>query len=314
MSAISNIEIGTGWFKEQVFNHLVKNHGCSIENLRADPILNNCIITPPKSPDPSSQPSSPKRKKNSGSKAQKASSPINPEKCQCRVWNHGYGGQCSFYKKDGLFCKRHASEALKIYEEHCKDPETTLDLSDKVVELRKITERGILLHGWMGIITDERPSNPTKRDGSPLTWIDSKPEKKIRSPPKTIKKTLEEDTTDYNSVSVDDAAGVGDIPDPEPIQKSSDSEKDESTSEQTDDGSDNVEDSGGEEHVDEENTDEDNVDEDNADEDNVDEENADEDNVDEENADEENADEETDAEPGNFDDFNLSDEDTDEEE
>ena len=97
---------------------------------------------------------------------------------------------------------------MKIYEEHCKDLESTLDLSGKVEELRKISERGILLHGWMGIITDERPSNPTKRDGSSLTWIDSKSEKKIRSPPKTIKKTLEEDTTDYNLVSVDDEAAA----------------------------------------------------------------------------------------------------------
>jgi hypothetical protein len=316
MSAISNIEIGTDWFNEQVFNHLVKNYSnksFSIEDLKSDSILNNCIITHTKSHEPSSQPSSPKRKKSSGSKAQKASSPINPEKCQCRVWNHGYGGQCSFYKKEGDFCKRHASEALKIYEEHCKDPDTTLDLSDKVVELRNITERGILLHGWMGIITDERLSNPTKRDGASLTWIDSKPEKKIRSPPKTIKKTLEEDTNEYNSVPEDDAAGVGVIPGKESIRKSPVQENDKSTSEKNDSGSDN-------ESVvaDEDNADDDDVvEEDNTVED-IDDDGGDSGGVEDENTGEYGFDvddeKEDNTEPGNFDDFDLSDEDTDEEE
>lgn len=290
MSAISNIEIGTGWFNEQVFYHLVKNYSnksFSIEDLKADSILNNCIITPIKSPESSSQPSSPKRKKSSDSKVQKASSPINPEKCQCRVWNHGYGGQCSFYKKEGDFCKRHAIEALKIYEEHCKDQESALDLSDKVDELKKITEKGVLLHGWMGVITDERPSNPTKRDGSSLTWIDSKSEKKIRSPPKTIKKTLYEDTNDYNSEPVNDAIDVDDIPDSKSIQKSTEL-KEESVSEQNDSDSDNNS------VVSDENN-EDDVYEDDADDGNNDEEKKD------------------NVIPGNFDDFDLTDEDTDEE-
>jgi len=248
MSAISNCEIGTGWFKEQVFNHLVKNHGCSIENLRADSILNNCIITPIKSPDPSTHPSSPKKKKSSDSKAQKASSPINPEKCQCRVWNHGYGGQCSFYKNGGTdFCKRHGA----------KPP-------------------------GLGLITDDRPEI-CSTDGKVLKWIDISV-KKVRSPPKTIKKTLEKDTSDYDDISVDSGSGVGDLPErSEPIEhESSQDDKGEQEPPTQVVPSD---------------------DENECEETPV---------VSDEEVDKED-DEEGETDPGNFDDFNLSDEDSDEE-
>lgn len=285
MSSISNCEIGTGWYAEQVFNHLVKNYSnktFSIIDLKEDPILTSCInISPPKN----IISTTPKKKKSSDSKAQKASSPINPDKCQCRVWNHGYGGQCSFYKKEGDFCKRHASEALKIYEEHCTNQDADLDLSDKIDALRKITEKGTLLHGWMGIITDERPTNPTKRDGSSLTWIDSKPiRKKNISPPKTIKKTLEKDTSDYDNISVDTGSGVGDLPERSEAIKQESSQDDEDKQEPptqvvpSDDENDCEETSAAsDEEVDKED------------------------------------DEEGETDPGNFDDFNLSDEDSDEE-
>ena len=269
MSAISNIEIGTGWFNEQLFSHLVTNYSnknFTIEDLKADSILNSCIITHSKSQESSSKSSFSNRKKKSDSKAHKASSPINPKKCQCRVWNHGYGGQCSFYKNGGTdFCKRHGA----------KSP-------------------------GLGLITDERP-NTCSTDGKILKWIETKSDKNNISRPKTIKKTLEEDTTDYNSSFVDDGSGVGDIPDSEPIQKSSDPEKDESIREQND-GSENelvISDENNEEDVDEYNSDEDD--------DGEEEHTGEEDTVDDEKK-------EDNVEPGNFDDFNLSDEDTDEEE
>ena len=60
--------------------------------------------------------STPKKKSNNikKDKADKVNKPINPDKCQCRVWNHGYGGQCSRNKFDGDFCKKHSIETNRL--------------------------------------------------------------------------------------------------------------------------------------------------------------------------------------------------------
>ena len=62
---------------------------------------------------------------------------INVEKCQCRLWNDGYGGQCSRNKYgDSEFCKQH----------------------DKKPELR-----------WCGMITEEK-SKSHPDTGEKLPW------------------------------------------------------------------------------------------------------------------------------------------------
>jgi len=61
---------------------------------------------------------------------------INPHKCIARVWNKGYGGQCSHLKKVGEYCKKHISEENR----------------------------------WCGILTEPRPRNPINSKGKKHTW------------------------------------------------------------------------------------------------------------------------------------------------
>ena len=61
--------------------------------------------------------STPKQKKSNiikKDKADKANKPIDPDKCQCRVWNYGWGGQCSKDKSDGDFCILHLTEVKRL--------------------------------------------------------------------------------------------------------------------------------------------------------------------------------------------------------
>jgi|TARA_Y100000389_G_scaffold197176_1_gene231259 predicted nucleic acid binding AN1-type Zn finger protein len=56
--------------------------------------------------------------------------------CQARVWNEGYGGQCSRKKKFGDFCGKHNTK------EKC----------------------------WCGIISKPRPGHPVNTKGKIHTW------------------------------------------------------------------------------------------------------------------------------------------------
>ena len=56
--------------------------------------------------------------------------------CQARVWNEGYGGQCSRKKKFGDFCGKH-------------------NTPDKC---------------WCGIISEKRPDHPINTKGKIHTW------------------------------------------------------------------------------------------------------------------------------------------------
>lgn len=61
---------------------------------------------------------------------------INPHKCIARMWNKGCGGQCSYSKKFGEYCKRHISEENR----------------------------------WCGILTEPRPRNPISPNGKINKW------------------------------------------------------------------------------------------------------------------------------------------------
>lgn len=117
-------------------------------------------------------------------KAKKASPPrdpseISPSKCQCRVWNKGDGGQCRGNpEKDSIMCKRHAAEALRLYEESTpEDDRGDLSSTELAALLCQKCEEGGAL-GWMGIVTDPRPSKPTDKKGKKLVWADERTSKK----------------------------------------------------------------------------------------------------------------------------------------
>ena len=62
-------------------------------------------------------------------------------KCQVRIWKEGYDNiQCEHPIIEGCYCKRHAN---------------------------KVKEHG---EWWLGLITDERPEEPTHYDGTKHTW------------------------------------------------------------------------------------------------------------------------------------------------
>ena len=118
-------------------------------------------------------------------KAKKASPPrdpseISPSKCQCRVWNNGHGTQCSRNpEKDSIMCKSHAAEALRLYEEstpYLRDREDLSSTELAALLCQKCEEGGAL--GWMGIITDPRPTKPTDKKGKKLVWVDERTSKK----------------------------------------------------------------------------------------------------------------------------------------
>ena len=140
MASLSSFERGTNWYEDQVLKHIVKKYcrsDVSIDDLKKDQVIKSMTTTSV----PNTVVKSTKKTVDASSKAKKALSPTNPDKCQCRVWNHGYGGQCSFKKtSDTEFCKRHS----------VKNPDC-------------------------GLITEPRPETVTSGDGKVLTWNDAKP-------------------------------------------------------------------------------------------------------------------------------------------
>ena len=134
-------------------------------------------------------------------KAKKPSPPRDPSeistsKCQCRVWNKGDGGQCRGNpEKDSIMCKRHAAEALHLYEESTpEDAREDLDSEGLAEILCEMCENGDAL-GWMGIVTASRPTKPTDKKGKALTWTDQRTSKKKSvEKPKTVVKPKTEKT------------------------------------------------------------------------------------------------------------------------
>ena len=60
--------------------------------------------------------------------------------CQARIWNEGFGGQCSFHKNEGNLCKRHHN----MFEKY-----------------------GYL---WLGYIHEDKPKEPIHYDGKKHVW------------------------------------------------------------------------------------------------------------------------------------------------
>ena len=118
----------------ELLKHFHDTYSIPMEKLKKDPIL--CLITG------MSKPVKKDKKTNASRCSSVTVSPdtINYTKCMCRVWNSGYGGQCSRNKiSDTLFCKQHNDR-------------------DK--------------YGWTGIMGEPRP---IYREGEkePLKWKDS---------------------------------------------------------------------------------------------------------------------------------------------
>ena len=63
--------------------------------------------------------------------------------CQARIWNEGWGGQCSSQKKTGHICQTHHNVLLN---------------------------KGYL---WLGYITEDKPNQPIYYDGRIHTWNES---------------------------------------------------------------------------------------------------------------------------------------------
>ena len=99
-----------------------------------------------------------------------------PDKCQCRVWNNGWGTQCTCRPVDGTNrCKRHTN----------KDP-------------------------GLGLITESRPPKPTDPKGRVLKWADQRNSKK---PIKSVKNAMVVPKIQPDSISAETVTRTIDIED-----------------------------------------------------------------------------------------------------
>jgi len=62
--------------------------------------------------------------------------------CQARIWNEGFGGQCSSQKKTGDLCQKHHNI---------------------------LSKNGYL---WLGYISEDKPMEPVHYDGRKHKWTD----------------------------------------------------------------------------------------------------------------------------------------------
>ena len=62
--------------------------------------------------------------------------------CQARIWNEGFGGQCSSQKKTGDLCQKHHNI---------------------------LSKNGYL---WLGYISEDKPTEPVHYDGRKHKWTD----------------------------------------------------------------------------------------------------------------------------------------------
>ena len=86
-------------------------------------------------------------------KSDKVNKPIDPNKCQCRVWNHGWSRQCGSNKVDGHdFCKKHMDGAIIISGKNKGGVNEFPRLCGIITEPRpdKRPDNGIA-HGWRDI-------------------------------------------------------------------------------------------------------------------------------------------------------------------
>lgn len=122
---------------QSIYEYLVETYAgkeFTIEDLHADEELEQ-LITPPKKIK-ATQPKKPR--KVAKSSEERTTEEYDADRCDCRVWLNGFGGQCASKKMDGCtVCKTHQ---------------------------KKIDEDSG--GWWLGMVTEPRPENPVRPGGS----------------------------------------------------------------------------------------------------------------------------------------------------
>jgi len=122
---------------QAIYEYLVETYAgkeFTIEDLQTDEDLEQ-LITPPKKVR-ATQPKKPRKVAKSSS--ERTTEEYDENRCDCRVWLNGFGGQCASKKMDGCtVCKVHQ---------------------------KKIDEDSGAW--WLGMITEPRPENPVRPGGS----------------------------------------------------------------------------------------------------------------------------------------------------
>ena len=161
--SLKQLSSDSGWSQDLLLKQIVKDFSgkkFTVSDLKENPKVSSFL------PQDTKKDTKTDTKKDSPSRSEKANQPINPDKCQCRIWNGGYGKQCSG--------KKH--ENTEICNAHTAKP------------------------AGLGLITEPRPSihDPEKdrcyvigRDGKKNYWADpnksSKKKKSKSSETKVVK-------------------------------------------------------------------------------------------------------------------------------
>ena len=122
---------------QAIYEYLVETYAgkeFTIEDLQTDEELEQ-LIAPPKKVN-ATQPKKPRKVAKSSS--ERTTEEYDEDRCDCRVWLNGFGGQCASKKMDGCtVCKTHQK---KIDEDSGS--------------------------WWLGMVTEPRPENPVRPGGS----------------------------------------------------------------------------------------------------------------------------------------------------
>ena len=122
---------------QEIYKYLVETYAgkeFTIEDLQTDEELEQ-LIAPPKKVN-ATQPKKPR--KVAKSSEERTTEEYDEDRCDCRVWLNGFGGQCASKKIDGCtVCKTHQKKMDE-------DPSGW----------------------WLGMVTEPRPENPVRPGGS----------------------------------------------------------------------------------------------------------------------------------------------------
>ena len=152
---------------QAIYEYLVETYAgkeFTIEDLQTDEELEQ-LIAPPKKVN-ATQPKKPRKVAKSSS--ERTTEEYDEDRCDCRVWLNGFGGQCASKKMDGCtVCKTHQK---KIDEDSGS--------------------------WWLGMVTEPRPENPVRPGGSgkAKVWKTSESGEILEKPvkPKKPKMSCEE--------------------------------------------------------------------------------------------------------------------------
>lgn len=151
---------------QAIYEYLVETYAgkeFTIEDLHADEKLEQ-LISPPKKVK-ATQPKKPR--KVAKSSEERTTEEYDPDRCDCRVWLNGFGGQCASKKMDGCtVCKVHK---------------------------KKMDEDSG--GWWLGMVTEPRPENPVRPGGSgkPKVWKTSESGEILEKPDKPKKPKMSQE-------------------------------------------------------------------------------------------------------------------------